>query len=314
MNSRSSYTIVGGFVIVLGIAFVWGVLWISAGGSPQQFNRYLVYVTESVAGLKVDAPVSFMGVNVGKVEAISIDTSNPKRVRLLLQVREGTPISRDTVASLNFQGLTGIASISLSGGRSDSPPLLQTPGEEYPVIANQPSLSARLDAGGSALLENLTQTSASINALLNEENRGELSRTVRNLAILTDRLARHSDQLDTTFDHVDATLQNVHIASKHLPALVQELSTSAQRIAQMSDQVRLVGESAAAAIDGIGHAVAVSDDGLTYFTGTTLPDIAAMVAELRAASENLRRASDQLARNPSVLIYGHPTVKRGPGE
>jgi phospholipid/cholesterol/gamma-HCH transport system substrate-binding protein len=48
--------LVGAFVLVLGAAFIWGILWISAGGTPQSFDRYVVYMTDSVSGLNVDAP------------------------------------------------------------------------------------------------------------------------------------------------------------------------------------------------------------------------------------------------------------------
>ena len=305
---------VGGFVVVFSVALIWGGLWISAGGAPQRVDHYLVYMSESVSGLNADAPLKFRGVDVGKVQNISIDTKNPERIRLLLQVRQGTPISEDTVATLEYQGLTGLANINLIGGRVDSQPLLETPGEEYPVIVSRPSLFARLDATMSDLLTNLIQTSASINALLNENNRAQLSRSIDNTALLTDRLAKQSGQLDEIFAHLNATLENAHTASKLFPDLVQEFSASAEAITEMADQVRRVGESLATASAGVERAVMTSDDGLAYFTGTTLPEISAMVAELRMASENLRRASDKLAQDPSVLLYGTPAAKRGPGE
>ena len=47
---------------------------------------------------------------------------------------------------------------------------------------------------------------------------------------------------------------------------------------------------------------------------STLPDITAMTRDLRDASENLRRISESLERDPSVLLYGRADQKRGPGE
>jgi len=35
---------------------------------------------------------------------------------------------------------------------------------------------------------------------------------------------------------------------------------------------------------------------------------------LRLAAENLRRMSEALVENPSVLIYGSPEPRPGPGE
>ncbi|MCK7466912.1 MAG: hypothetical protein MZU91_01360 [Desulfosudis oleivorans] len=52
----------------------------------------------------------------------------------------------------------------------------------------------------------------------------------------------------------------------------------------------------------------------TRFTNETLPDVQRLVTELRDVTASLRRVSNQLEQNPSVLLYGKPSEKRGPGE
>ena len=313
-SDKTSYMLVGAFVLVLGAAFIWGVLWISAGGTPRSIARYLVYMTESVSGLNVDAPVKYRGVDVGKVEQIDIDPANPELIRLVLQVREGTPISLDTVATLEYQGLTGIASVNLSGGKAGAPPLGALPGEEYPVIRGRPSVFSSLDSTLESLLSNLIETSASLNALLNEENRSNISRSIESLAVLTERIAAQSGQLEAIVGHLEATLKNTRVASEDFPRLVTQFSHSAEAITGMADEVRAVGENLAAASRTINSAVEAGTSDLADFTGTALPEMAALLNELRLASENLRRMSDSLARDPSVLIYGKPAPKPGPGE
>jgi len=314
MKTKSSYTLVGLFVIILSAVFIWGILWISAGGTPQKFDYYLTYMTESVSGLNVDAALKFRGVDVGKVKQIDIDPDNPERIRILLQVGENTPVSEDTVATLELQGLTGIANINLVGGRTDSKPLLIHEGEEYPVIRSRPSLFARLDATMSDLLASLMETSTNINSLLSGENGANISRSIENVAVITENLASQSNQLDTIIAHLDQTLANARNASVEFPGLLQQFSQSAQAITGMADEIRNVGENLAAASGSIEQTLESSGEDLVDFTGSTLPDIAAMVTELRVASENLRRASEMLAQNPSVLVYGAPTPKPGPGE
>jgi phospholipid/cholesterol/gamma-HCH transport system substrate-binding protein len=271
-------------------------------------------MTESVSGLNVDAPLKFRGVDVGKVTEISIDTSNSERIRLVLQVRQGTPITEDTVATLEYQGLTGIANINLIGGSVGSPPIQATPGEEYPVIVSKPSLFARLDSTMSGLLENLTETSANINALLSPENRDNMSSTIDNIAVLTGALASQSRDLESAISNLGKTLENAEAASVELPNLINQFSQSAEAITRMADQIRDVGENLGSASEGIERAVEASGDGLVYFSNTTLPDITATIAELRLASENLRRASELVAEDPSVLLYGQAESKKGPGE
>src|SRR5262245_4882359 len=159
------------FVLTLGVLLIAAILWLTTGGPPKDYDFYLVYVTESVSGLNLDAPVKYKGVNRGRVREIELDPNNPERVRLLLVVQQGTPINSETKATLEYQGLTGIASINLVGGRKDAPPLTVPEGEKYPVIPNKPSLFARFDEIISGLLASLSETSNRVNALLREPNR-----------------------------------------------------------------------------------------------------------------------------------------------
>jgi phospholipid/cholesterol/gamma-HCH transport system substrate-binding protein len=107
--------LVGAFVLTLGAALIAGVLWLASGGSWQkQYDLYLAVVDESVAGLNLNAPVKYNGVDVGKVQDITLDSANPQQVRLLFAIEYGAPIREDTVAVLKTQGLTGIAYVELS--------------------------------------------------------------------------------------------------------------------------------------------------------------------------------------------------------
>jgi phospholipid/cholesterol/gamma-HCH transport system substrate-binding protein len=303
MINKSSYAITGLFVLVLGAVFIWGVLWISSGGAPRDIDRYIVYMKDSVSGLNADAPVKYRGVDVGKVEDISIDTNNPERIRILLQVRRGTPVSADTVANLDYQVLTGIASVNLAGGSADSPAPVKPDGEPYPVITARPSIFSSLDLTLSDLLNNLMQTSTSINALLNEQNRSNVSRSLENIAGLTEKFSDQSSQLDVIIENLTVTLENTRTASVGFPALIEQFSQSAQAITRMADQLGAIGENLEPASTGVAE-----------FTGSTLPEIAAMVSELRLVSENLRRMSEALASDPSRLLYGSPGPRPGPGE
>ena len=122
MQSKVNYALVGLFAIVLG-AFLVGVgFWLTLGGDKTVYDRYLVYFRESVAGLNPKATVGYRGVQVGRVESIRLDPETPDRVEVVLGIERGTPIRRDTIATLSTRGLTGVATIELSGG-GESPPL-----------------------------------------------------------------------------------------------------------------------------------------------------------------------------------------------
>ncbi len=58
--------------------------------------------------------MNFNGIEVGEVVSVKLD--NPRRVVALAMVENNAPIRKDTLVGLEFQGLTGVAAISLKGG------------------------------------------------------------------------------------------------------------------------------------------------------------------------------------------------------
>jgi phospholipid/cholesterol/gamma-HCH transport system substrate-binding protein len=314
VTSKNSYIRIGLFVVVLTTALVWGTLWLSAGGAPGEFDFYTTYMNESVSGLSPDAALTYRGVNVGKVREITIDPNNPNRVRLLLQVKHGVPIKQDTEATLEMQGLTGLATIDLLGGSPDSPPLTMTEGEPYPVIPSRPSLLVRLDSVISDLLGNLIEMSHKVNAMLDDDSRANLSKTLAHIEAITGTLAGESNRLGAIVGDAEATMKNARQASTALPELMRDVTHSTQTLANMAEQLRAAGETINATSKTLQRTAATSGTDVQRFTASTLPDITAMTRDLRDASENLRRISESIERDPSVLLYGRAEQKRGPGE
>src|SRR6188768_3799666 len=62
----------------------------------------------------------FAGIRVGEVVSLKLD--NPRRVVALAMIDGNTPVRKDTQVGLEFQGLTGIAAISFTGGSDEAPP------------------------------------------------------------------------------------------------------------------------------------------------------------------------------------------------
>jgi phospholipid/cholesterol/gamma-HCH transport system substrate-binding protein len=312
--TKAGYVRIGIFVVVLTTALIWATLWLSAGGAPGDYDYYLTYMTESVSGLSPDAALTYRGVNVGKVREISIDPNDPNRVRLLLQVKHGIPVKQDTQATLAMQGLTGLATIDLLGGSAESPALTSTEGEPYPVIPSRPSLLVRLDSVFSDLLGNLIDLSGKLNQTLDKDVRTNIAQTLAHIETVSGALARESSRFSNIVDDAEVAMKNAREASTALPDLMHDVKQSSQTLAQMADQLRAAGATINDTAQTLQRTAASSGADVQSFTASTLPNVAAMTQDLREASENLRRISDTLERDPSVVLYGRPPAKRGPGE
>ncbi len=300
METKVNYTIVGIFVLVFSMALIAGVVWLGAGAEYRKsYNDYLVYMNESVAGLNLNAPVRYRGVSVGRVKEISIAPDKQESVRLLLEIESGITIRESTVATLRSQGLTGIATIELSGGDVQSPVLEAKNGEKYPVIRSAPSLMTRLDATITPILTNLNESIGRLNDTLSEKNRADLSRILSDLAKLSDILARRSNEIDSGVIDASKMLANGEKASESLPQLIQRLGKTADEFEKMAKDAS---QSSTAARSTIAH------------VDETIPEFRALMAQLNDLSASLKRVSIEIERNPAILVYGRPAGRPGPGE
>jgi len=303
-----SYSVVGAFVLLLGAVLIIGVLWLASGGAFQKkYDLYLALEDESVAGLNLNAPVKYNGVDVGKVRGIRLDPSNPQRVNLLFAIERGTPIKEDTVAVLKTQGLTGIAYVELSGGAQNSPPLRVAAGARYPVIRTKPSLSARLENVLTNVLAKLDSTSSSINAILSEENRAAFKSALADIATVAHTIAARKDAIDTSITHAARTLENTSQATAHMGAVVDRIGRSADAVEKMGNEVAKTSASAGKTVDSVGADV-------KRFSVETVPELERLLGELSPLTTSLRRLSEQTERDPRGLLFGRKAVPAGPGE
>jgi phospholipid/cholesterol/gamma-HCH transport system substrate-binding protein len=303
-----NYALVGAFVLALGSVLVAGVLWLASGGAWQtQYDVYQAIEDESVAGLNLNAPVKYNGVDVGKVQAIELDHSNPKTVNLFFAIKRGTPVKEDTIAVLKTQGLTGIAYVELSGGSLASPLLHAQEGALYPVIRTAPSLSARLENVLSSVLAKLDDTSNNLNAILSKENQAAFRSTLADLAAIVRTVAARKDSIDTSLVDAAKTLKNTAKASTKADNLADRIGRAADAVEKMGNEVSKTSISAGAAVDGVGADV-------RRFSAETLPELERLLGELSTLSSSLRLLTEQTRRDPKGLIFGHTPVPDGPGE
>lgn len=168
MESKINYTLVGLFVVFLTAGLITFAYWLGKHGGKQEYDTYLVYMSESVAGLSTDASVKYKGVNVGTVQQLGISPHNSEEVELRLQIVRSTPIKTDTTAQLKSFGITGLAFIELSGGSKDAP-LLKTSSTGVPIIPATPSTFTQMYASLEQLVKQSTLAMAKFDRILSEK-------------------------------------------------------------------------------------------------------------------------------------------------
>ncbi len=308
MDSKVNFAAVGAFVIGLGAVLVAAILWLAAGGElHHKVDLYRAVSDESVAGLNINAPVKYRGVDVGKVKDIHLVPNNPQQVQLTFAIERGTPVKTDTVATLSTQGLTGIAYIELSGGSTNAPLLVSTVDGEPPLIMTKPSLSARLEQVLTRALGSVDKTSHALDGVFTDQNKQALSAALTNIAAITQTVADRKGSIDLALRNADKTLANAAVVSARMTATLARIDRAADSFDAMSRQV----DKAAA---GAGETVTAVGTDLQHLSGDVGPQLETLMTELSTLSGSLRRLSEQTERNPKSLVFGKTPVPKGPGE
>ncbi len=327
MYSKVNYALVGLFVVLFGVAAVGVSLWLTIGVENKTYDRYRVYFHESVAGLSLKAAVRYRGVQIGQVESIRLDPSNPDQVDVVLNIERGTPIRRDTIATLSKQGLTGVASVELSGG-GQSLPLEKQPGQKLPVIQAGPSLVARLDDAFNNIITNVDNLSRRFERLLGDQNQTALAQTLQNLSTITGAVADRSDRIRQTLDHVEAFTGTLAERAVRLGKALDQLTTmlqgsgdlSAQLRATLSDfragaqSVRRTADTFNRTSRDLSGLAEVGQRELRQLGQNTVPEFNNLLVEANELMVVLRRLAELLEQNPRALVVGKPIGRPGPGE
>lgn len=315
MDDKVNYAFVGAFVIALGAALTAGVLWLAAGvGGKRTFVTYESIIAESVAGLNIDAPVKYLGVDVGKVSRIAIDPLDSSRVRLTLQIERDTPVKRDSEAVLKTQGLTGIAYVELDGGSAGAPRLEAGEGGALPLIRSKASLATRMESEIGGVLSNLNRLAGNLNAVLDSDNRAALAQTLADTRLLVHMLAQRRHTIGSGLADLARAAGSAASAAAQLGPTLERIDASARSLEGLADSAReAVGgaqRTARAATQSAEAATMV----LSQLDSESLPEAQRMLVELNRLGVALRQLAEQLRSQPSALVTGGATPSPGPGE
>jgi phospholipid/cholesterol/gamma-HCH transport system substrate-binding protein len=118
---RASNLMIGGTTLAVIVAAFAGMLVVQKLRAMQQRSQIRIVFDGSASGLRRGGPVNFDGIQAGEI--LSIKLESPRKIVVLAMLDNSAPIRKDTVVGVEFQGLTGIAAISLVGGAPAAPPV-----------------------------------------------------------------------------------------------------------------------------------------------------------------------------------------------
>src|SRR5258706_10519154 len=121
METKANYVLIGLFAMCVVVAALGFVFWFHNIGGTAKRSTFIVRFDGSAAGLRPGSAVLFNGIRMGEVMKITVNPDDPHQVLATVEIDNRAPIRTDTAVGLDFQGLTGISSIALTGGSKEAP-------------------------------------------------------------------------------------------------------------------------------------------------------------------------------------------------
>jgi phospholipid/cholesterol/gamma-HCH transport system substrate-binding protein len=198
MKWRTSNLMIGS----LTLAFIAGSFGAFLGyqklAGVKQRTPFRVVFEGSASGLRTGGSVNFAGIRVGEVVSLKLD--HPRRVVALAMIDGNTPVRKDTQVGLEFQGLTGIAAISFTGGSLDAPPA-PLDHDGIPVLTADPEGVLDVQEKIRVALRNVDRVIA--------DNEAAAKDTLRNFETFTATLAGNGERITAVIDSANSGIGSV---------------------------------------------------------------------------------------------------------
>ncbi|HSD87304.1 MAG TPA: MlaD family protein [Kofleriaceae bacterium] len=263
---------VGLFAVIAGVLLAIVLVAFAGVHFWKPRTRYYVEFGETVYGLERGADVYINGIRAGKVVDLGIAPDDLRKVRVAIDVKEGTPIRTNTKAVLQYAGLTGLKIVDLRGGTMEA--------ERLPEGGMIPVGETALDKLQNRAMTMVDQTNEMI------ENANEIVKTAQSVVAHLDELTDPS-KLGDIVNQTRATAANLAELSAAMRGLVDENRAS---LRSSVASIALAAKRMADMIDGNQVKAAVSD--------------------LRQASRSMKEMAREVRQRPSRLLFSKPTADR----
>ncbi len=225
---RASNLIIGTTTLSVVSAALVGFLTVQKIHSVRQRSPLrIVFEGGSASGLRSGGPVNFDGVPAGQITSIKLE--NPRKIVALVMLDNSAPIRKDTVVGVEFQGLTGLAAISLVGG-APAAPSVPLDSDGVPVLTADLS-----DA------ESMTETLHNVDRVI-LGNEASIKDGLLAFESYTASLKRKGEMVDTVIGKAESVFANVDSAVSKIEAIAPSLAVG--KAVELFEKMRSIHELA----------------------------------------------------------------------
>lgn len=290
------------------VCFMWWMT--STDGERLEYNEYYIRTKELPTGLKVDSQVKFIGVPAGSVSAISFVKDSEALIEITMKIRDDLPIKKDSVASIEFQVISGVASINIGRGTRDFEK------GERKVIELEDSMLSKLRDNAQNMAEKIGETLQRVDGLLSEQNLKNLEATILNLEKFSTELASEQNA-----KQIGEILRNINALSAKLSALeTREIAANLNTLLKNSDALVRGANGLVSELEKtqslMRERVASGEFDLRQALSPALLEATNVLSDFQKTLREFRGALYRLEENPYEFFFKEPVnseAKKGDG-
>lgn len=297
MEIKSNNVLIGiaTLVALLGV-FVFS-LWLSRVQLDRQFAYYKIVFQGSVSGLSKSGQVQFNGLPVGRVTDLSLAPDDPNKVIAIIQVDARTPVKEDSIARLDPSGITGVAVVQLTGGKSGSRLLRDVNHDPYPLIRGAPSTLQELAEAAPETLKNANRLIRDLGRVV-QANQASITNTLANIDKLSTALAGSSGQMAQAIKDLSETSRHLNQMSKSADNLVQnearDFINNANKTSQSYRQLA----------DNLDNLLTANGPAISRLTNDGLDQLPQLISEMRTLVASLNHVVSRAQDDPARYVIG----------
>ncbi|OUT12051.1 mammalian cell entry protein [Campylobacter concisus] len=301
MENRNSYTIVGMFFMACLTAFAIFIWWMTSKNNTKvDFKEYYIHTTELPSGLKVDSTVKFIGVPAGSVSDINFVDDKNALINITMKIREDLPIKADSIASIEVQAISGVASINISRGTKDFA------SGQKPILKLEESLFSKLGNNAENITLKINQTLDKVDNFFSPENIAHVESVLKNIDKFTQVLTDEDG-----LSEVDSIVKNVKNFTDTLNKTdTKELVKNLNRLISNANQVFVSANSAIIGYNSLQELIAKkAKDGeydLRNTVGPLLREASDFLNGFDKTLREFRGALQRLEDNPYEFFFTNP--------
>ncbi|MDF1874117.1 MCE family protein [Sulfurimonas sp. SAG-AH-194-I05] len=326
MEKRLSYIIVGTFVIVITIALLSFLFWLTKYGNTSiKHDYYYTYFEESVSGLNIESLVKLRGVEVGRVKKITINKDNSEEVEVLLEILQDTPIKVDTFTVLDSQGITGLKYIELKGGYNKSQRLPLEEGK-IAVIPSKKSVMSHLFDSSESITVKIETILDKVNYVLSKHNMDQISsllsktntlmsnENMNNISLTMDNVAETTTYINQNKQKMSELVVSINDFLEHTKQFERDMLPSITKMGVMSDKASGAADRTSEFFVDMRKELKNGEFNMASIIEENLQILNETAISLRDLSLKMESTVEAIKESPSDLLYKSNKKILGPGE